>query len=481
MTHFEPVIGLEIHVQLSTASKIFCACSTRFGAQPNTQVCPVCSGMPGTLPVLNHTAVEYILRAGMALNCRINSVTRFARKNYFYPDLPKGYQISQFEKPVAEDGYLEIFPEESPSRKIKIRRIHLEEDAGKSLHPEKDNLIAESYLDYNRCGVPLIEIVTEPDIYSSQEAFAFLTELKQLIQYLGISDCNMEEGSLRCDANISLRPAGSRGLGVKTELKNMNSFHGVQRALNYEIRRQEIVLGAGQSIVQETLLWDDTRQEARSMRGKEEAHDYRYFPEPDLVPMSINAAWMDKARDSLPELPRAKFERFVKQYQLPEYNAAFLVTSQIMGDYFEAAVAFCRQPVLLSNWMMGDLTKVAKDRKLEFNQLPINPLRLAELILLIAEGQINNKIAKTVFEKMLENPLSPDDIIKMEGLSQLTDSGEIETIIEQIVSAHPAEVEQYRSGKEKVLGFFVGKIMRQTAGKANPKLVNEILLKKLNV
>lgn len=479
MSHYEAVIGVEIHVQLLTQSKIFCSCATRFGALPNSQVCPVCSGLPGSLPVLNQTALDYIIKAALSLNCLINTNTGFARKNYFYPDLPKGYQISQFENPVAENGSLKIYSEHYPAREILIRRIHLEEDAGKSIHPENDNLINQSCIDFNRCGVPLIEIVTEPDLHSPEETYLFLTTLKQLILYLGISDCNMEEGSLRCDANISLRPIGVQKLGVKTELKNMNSFRGVERALNFEIQRQTSMIDSGQSITQETMLWDDNRQEVRAMRSKEDAHDYRYFPEPDLIPFHLSRERIEAIRGIIPELPRPKYLRYLSDFHLPDYNAQFLTATPQYAAYFEEAIHFYFNPTSISNWMMGDLTKAAKERKCDLSELKIQPEMMSRLVRLIDEGKINSTIAKQVFEAMLESGEDPEKIINCRGMNQVTDSQFIEEVIDHFIRSHPDERQQYRSGKDKVFGYFVGEIMKATKGKANPKIVNELLQKKL--
>ncbi len=477
---YEIVIGLEIHVQLLTDSKIFCACSTKFGAEPNSQVCPVCSGMPGALPVLNKKALEYIVKAGLALNCNINKHTTFARKNYFYPDLPKGYQISQFDYPVCENGYLEIMTENNEIKKIGIQRIHLEEDAGKSLHPEKDNLITESYIDLNRCGVPLIEIVTKPDIRSPQEAYNFLKLLRQTILYLGISDVNMEEGSLRCDANISLRKIGETKFGTKTELKNMNSFHGVLRALEYEAKRQEAILDAGGIIEQQTLLWDDARGEARPMRSKEEAHDYRYFPDPDLVRVELDDEFINGIKNTLPELPREKFLRFKNEYGLNDYSADLLTSTPEYAEYFEKAVSVYKNPEKIANWIMGDLTRIVKETKQEINKLYITPEMIAKLVKIVDDGVINTKIAKDVFNKMAETGLNPEEIIEKFGLKQVTDVRAIEEIINKVLADNPKEVEAYKGGKEKILGFFVGQVMKLSKGKANPQIVNKILKEKLS-
>jgi aspartyl-tRNA(Asn)/glutamyl-tRNA(Gln) amidotransferase subunit B len=467
---YEAVIGLEVHAQLLTESKIFCSCSTKFGAPPNTHVCPICLGMPGVLPVLNKRVVEFAMKMALATHCRINPFSVFARKNYFYPDLPKGYQISQYEYPLAEDGWVEI-EVNGQKKKIGIIRIHMEEDAGKLIH---DPYKPISYVDFNRTGVPLIEIVSKPDIRSPEEAVAYLKKLRTILRYLGICDGNMEEGSFRCDANISLRPVGSEKFGTKTELKNMNSFRHVQRALAYEIERQAAILDEGGSIVQETRLWDESKGITRSMRGKEEAHDYRYFPDPDLVPVEIDEAWIEEVRKTLPELPDEKKERFIKQYNLRSYDADVLTSSKELADYFEAVVKACDNPKLASSWVMSELLgKLHQDKK-EITECPIPPERLGELIKLIADGTISGKIGKTVFEEMYETGAAPSEIVKKKGLVQITDENVLREIAEKILAAHPKEVEQYKAGKEKLLGFFIGQMMKETKGKANPQLANKI-------
>ncbi|NOX36821.1 MAG: Asp-tRNA(Asn)/Glu-tRNA(Gln) amidotransferase subunit GatB [Calditrichaeota bacterium] len=475
---YEAVIGLEVHAQLLTDSKIFCGCSTTFGAEPNSQTCPVCLGMPGVLPVLNERAVEFAIKMGLATHCKIAPFSRFARKNYFYPDLPKGYQISQYELPLCSDGYVDIELEDGTRKRIGIIRIHLEEDAGKSIH---DPVLAgeDTLVDLNRCGVPLIEIVSAPDLRSPQEAYAYLVRLKQLVTYLGICDGNMEEGSLRCDANVSVRPVGSTEFGVKTEVKNMNSFRNVERALTFEINRQIQLLESGGEVVQETLLWDAHAGEARPMRSKEEAHDYRYFPEPDLVPMVIEESWVQKIRESLPELPLARKERFMEQYKLPAYDAGILTMTRELADYYEAVVTECRDYKLASNWVMGEVLRVLNERKIEITEFPISAQQLARLLNLILDETISSKIAKTVYEEMLNTGEDPAKIVEKKGLAQVTDRATIEAIVVKVLEENPKQVEQYRSGKEKVFGYFVGQVMRATRGKANPGLVNEILKEKL--
>jgi aspartyl-tRNA(Asn)/glutamyl-tRNA(Gln) amidotransferase subunit B len=472
---YEAVIGLEVHAQLLTNSKIFCGCSTKFGAAPNTHTCPVCLGMPGVLPVLNHKVVEYTLRLALATHCKIAPSSRFARKNYFYPDLPKGYQISQYELPVAEHGRIDI-EANGESKRIGITRIHLEEDAGKLIHDHNQPI---SYVDFNRTGVPLVEIVSEPDLRTPEEASSYLKKLRDIVRYLDICDGNMEEGSFRCDANISLRPLGSQDLGVKTEVKNMNSFRFVQRALEYEIKRQHAVLEQGGTIVQETRLWDSDKSVTHGMRGKEEAHDYRYFPDPDLVPVVMADEWIERVRLGLPELPDAKKARFMGEYQLPEQDAAVLTGSKELAAYFEASVVRFPQPKKVSNWIMAELLRELNRDQREISQCPVSPEALADLLLMIEEKVISGKIAKTVFEEMYRGGKGPETIVAEKGLKQVTDEGEITDVIDSVMAAHPNQVEEYRAGKEKLLGFFVGQVMKQTQGKANPKLVNEVLREKL--
>jgi aspartyl-tRNA(Asn)/glutamyl-tRNA(Gln) amidotransferase subunit B len=473
---YEAVIGLEVHAQLLTESKIFCGCSTKFGAAPNTHTCPVCLGMPGVLPVLNRKVVEFTIRLALATNCKIASSSRFARKNYFYPDLPKGYQISQYELPLAQQGWIDI-EVNGESKRIGITRIHLEEDAGKLIHDETQPL---SYVDFNRTGVPLVEIVSEPDLRTPEEASIFLKKLRDIVRYLDICDGNMEEGSLRCDANISLRPAGSTVLGVKTEVKNINSFRFVQRALEYEIKRQRAILEQGGTIVQETRLWDSNAGLTHGMRGKEEAHDYRYFPDPDLVPVLIDEQWIEKVRSELPELPEAKKARFMKDYGLSEQDAVVLIGSKELATYYEACVALFPQPKMVSNWITSELLRELKKDQREIDQCPVKPQDLTNLLKLVDDGIISGKIAKNVFEEMYATQKSPKRIIEEKGLEQVTDEGEIRAVIDTVVAAHPSQVKDYRKGKEKLLGFFVGQVMKQTRGKANPKIVNEILREKLS-
>lgn len=472
---FEPVMGLEVHAQLLTKSKIFCGCSTTFGASPNTHTCPVCLGMPGVLPVLNREVVEFTIKMALATHCRINPLNQFARKNYFYPDLPKGYQISQYELPLAENGWVEVETESGPTR-VRIHRIHMEEDAGKLIHDEFQPV---SYVDLNRTGVPLMEIVSEPDIRSPEEAASYLRTIREILRYLDICDGNMEQGSMRCDANVSLRPAGSEKLGVKAELKNMNSFRNVQRALEFEIRRQRALLERGEPVIQETRLWDANRNVTVSMRGKEEAHDYRYFPDPDLVRVTVDDEWVQSVRATLPELPDAKRERFLSQYGLPGYDAQVLTSSKALANYFEEVVRGIDQPKTVSNWIMSELLRELKKDEREIEACPVPPENLVELLRLIDKGVVSGKMAKNVFEEMYRTGKHAAKIVEERGLVQVKDEGAIESLIDEVLAESPTEVESYRAGKEKLFGFFVGQVMKKSKGKANPKIVNEILRDKL--
>jgi aspartyl-tRNA(Asn)/glutamyl-tRNA(Gln) amidotransferase subunit B len=472
---FEPVIGLEVHAQLKTKTKIFCACSTSFGAPPNTHTCPVCLGMPGVLPVLNKKVVDYTLRMAMATNCTIARESRFARKNYFYPDLPKGYQISQYELPIAEHGHIEIEVNGGLQR-IGITRIHMEEDAGKLGH-DPDRPV--SMVDFNRTGVPLMEIVSEPDIRKAQEAGAYLRQLRSIVRYLGICDGNLEEGSFRCDANVSIRPQNEEKLGTRTELKNLNSFKHVEKALAYEISRQKEVLLDGGQIVQETRLWDPDKNKTHSMRGKEEAHDYRYFPDPDLLPLVIDDDWIEGIEKSLPELPDRKKKRFMDQFELPSYDAGLLTSDRELADYFEACVRQFPHPKPISNWIMGSLLGLLNAQDKTIAESSVSPENLAQLLALIEGDVISGKIAKTVFEDMAQTGKPAKQIVEEKGLVQITDTSAIDDVVAGVISRNPKEVEAYQNGKTKLLGFFVGQVMKETRGKANPKLVNEILKKKL--
>ncbi len=472
---YEAVMGLEVHAQLSTQSKIFCGCSTRFGASPNSHVCPVCMGMPGVLPVLNQKVVEYAMRMALATGCAINRESRFARKNYFYPDLPKAYQISQYEQPLAEHGSVTVDAGKGP-RTIRILRIHMEEDAGKLTH---DPGRPVSRVDFNRTGVPLIEIVSEPDIRAPAEAAAYLRELHSILRFLDICDGNMEEGSFRCDANVSVRPRGEVKLGTRAELKNMNSFRNVERALEYEIERQIAVLTDGGQVAQETRLWDADAGRTCSMRGKEEAHDYRYFPDPDLLPLVVDEDWIERVRASLPELAREKKARLVADHGLSEADAAVITASPELAAYYEAAVALGSEPKAVFNWVSGAILGFANASGKPVDQCPVTPARLAALLSLQDRGTISGKIAKTVFDLMLTDPRPPADIVKDQGLTQVSDSGEIQAVVDEILAANPREVEAFKGGKTKLMGFFVGEIMKKTRGKANPQTVNQLLKEKL--
>jgi aspartyl-tRNA(Asn)/glutamyl-tRNA(Gln) amidotransferase subunit B len=473
---YEAVIGLEVHAQLLTDSKAFCGCSTKFGNPPNTNICPVCLGYPGTLPVLNEKVVEFTILMGLATNCRINKKSIFARKNYFYPDLPKGYQISQYELPISEDGFIDIITKDKEAKRIGIHRIHMEEDAGKSIHDQA----YETLVDVNRCGVPLMEIVSEPDICSAEEARLYLTKIRQIVKYLGICDGNMEEGSLRCDANISVRLAGETKLGTKTEVKNMNSFKNVERAINYEIERQIEILEDGSKIQQQTLLWNADLNEIAPMRSKEEAHDYRYFPEPDLLPVNVSNEWIGEISKSMPELPEIRKEKLINNYKLPEYDAELLTQEKELVDFYESVISYTDDYKSASNWIMGDVLKIINEEKINIKDFPVTAENLAKLINLINKGTISGKIAKDVFEIMLSERKDPEQIIKEKNLIQISDSDELEKIIKKTISKHEKEVQQYVNGKDKVLGFLVGQTMRQTGGKANPQLVNEILKRELS-
>ena len=472
---FEPVIGLEVHAQLKTDTKIFCGCSTAFGAPPNTHVCPVCLGMPGVLPVLNRKVVEYSLRMALATQCSIQRESRFARKNYFYPDLPKGYQISQYELPIALAGHVDIDVNDETLR-IGLTRIHMEEDAGKLLH---DPYRPASQVDLNRTGVPLIEIVSEPDIPSPAAAGAYLRKLRAIVRYIGICDGNLEEGSFRCDANISIRPKGETKLGTRAELKNLNSFKYVEKALQCEINRQKEIIADGGTVVQETRLYDSDKNRTFSMRSKEEAHDYRYFPDPDLVPLVIDDEWIDRVRGDLPELPDERKQRFVSEYGLPEYDAELLTGSKETADYFEECLKRFDQPKPVSNWIMGSLTALLNAEGLPIEQSPVSAENLAGLLTLVDEDVISGKIAKTVFEEMAKTGKPAKAIVEEKGLVQVTDTGAIEEVVAKVIAANPEEREAYKGGKKKLFGFFMGQVMRETRGKASPQAVTEILRKKL--
>jgi aspartyl-tRNA(Asn)/glutamyl-tRNA(Gln) amidotransferase subunit B len=478
LARYEPVIGLEVHVQLLTATKIFCSCSTRFGDPPNSNVCPVCLGWPGALPVLNRKAVEYATLAAMALNCRINEQSIFARKNYFYPDLPKGYQISQYDKPLAEHGYIEIAA--SGGRKIGITRVHLEEDAGKSLHEGFADSDENTYLDLNRCGVPLIEIVSEPDIATPGEAFDYLTRLKEIILYTGVSDCNMEEGSLRCDANVSVRPRGQEKFGTKTEVKNVNSFRFIKQALEYEIERQVELIEAGGRVEQETRLFNAAEGKTYGMRSKEHAHDYRYFPEPDLLPLVVDQTWQAEIRRRLPEMPEARRGRMVSEYGITEYDAGVLTASRALADQFEEAARAAKNPKRVANLVQSELMGRLKAKGLEIEQSPISMKGVAFSADLVEAGTISGKILKDLYDQAFERGQDFPVVYEKEKPQQITDIAAIEKIIDEVIAGNPKQVEQFRAGKTTVKGFFVGQVMKATKGQANPQVVNQLLDKKLS-
>jgi aspartyl-tRNA(Asn)/glutamyl-tRNA(Gln) amidotransferase subunit B len=497
---YEAVIGLEVHLQLLTRSKIFCSCSTRFGDPPNTHVCPVCLGLPGALPVLNREAVTMAMKTAMALNCAINPRSRFARKNYFYPDLPKGYQISQYDEPLAHDGWIDIEvngpppgglggpcqgvqgsgPQGGVRKRVGITRVHLEEDAGKSLHEGFRDSDRKSYIDLNRSGVPLIEIVSEPDLRAPEEAYDYLTRLKTLMLYLAVSNCNMEEGSLRCDANVSVRLAGESAFGTKTEVKNLNSFRFLQKALEYEIERQIDIVESGGTIPQETRLWDSREQRTYGMRSKEFAHDYRYFPEPDLLPLVISEEWKEEVRRSLPaEMPESREDRFLEKYGLPKQDAQLLAASRTMADYFEEVARLSREPKLAANWILNDLIFLLQEHKKGFTEYPVPAKNLAELISLIAQGTISGKMAKDLLAEMVLTGKGVADVMAAKGVQQITDVERIAAIVREIIASNPRQVEQYRKGKTATLGWFVGQVMKATHGQANPQLLQEVLKKEL--
>ncbi len=475
---YETVIGLEVHVQIKTKTKIFCSCSTKFGEPPNANTCPICLGMPGVLPVLNKCFLDTSMKACLATHCTIEPVNRFSRKNYFYPDLPKGYQISQFELPLGTNGYININVDGTKKR-IRLTRIHMEEDAGKLIHGENLGSPGKSYIDFNRTGVPLCEVVSEPDMRSPEEARAYLTELKAILEYTEVSDCNMEEGSLRCDANVSIRPVGQKEFGTRAELKNLNSFKFVQKAIEYEVERQTKILDRGESVKQETRLYDSDRGETFPMRSKEEAHDYRYFPDPDLVPIVIDDAWVEEIRRTIPELPEQKRERFASGYGIPEYDAGVLTSSKSLANYFEQCAAQFQQPKVISNWVMGDLLRELKKDGKNIEECPVSPAALVRLLKLIDSGTISGSIAKGVFEEMYLTQKPADLIVEEKELKQITDSSAIEKIVDEVIQANPDQVEEFKGGKEKVLGFLVGQIMKASKGKANPGMVNKLLKEKI--
>jgi aspartyl-tRNA(Asn)/glutamyl-tRNA(Gln) amidotransferase subunit B len=478
-TRYEAVIGLEVHVQLLTATKAFCGCSAKFGAPPNTNVCPVCLGLPGALPVLNRKAVEYAVRAAMAINCTIRETSIFARKNYFYPDLPKGYQISQYDKPIAERGYIDVSGTNETPKRIGITRLHLEEDAGKSIHDGFPDSNRFTYIDLNRSGVPLVEIVSEPDMRSPHEAYEYLTRLKEIILYTGVSDCNMEEGSLRCDANVSVRPRGEQKLGTKAEVKNVNSFRFIRDALEYEIERQIEVVESGGQVVQETRLYNANEGKTYSMRSKEEAHDYRYFPEPDLLPLVVDTKWQQEIRASLPELPEARRRRMISEYGITSYDAGVLTSSSALADQFEEAARSAKNPKRVANLVQGEIMGRLKARGVEIEHSPVSMKGIAMSADLVESGAISGKILKDLYDLAFERNEDFPAIYEQEKPQQITDSSAIEKLIDEVISANPKQVEQYRAGKKTVAGFFVGQVMKASKSQANPALVNDLLIRKL--
>jgi aspartyl-tRNA(Asn)/glutamyl-tRNA(Gln) amidotransferase subunit B len=474
---FEAVIGVEVHAQLRTNSKMFCGCGTTFGLSANSQTCPVCLGLPGSLPVINRTAIEMAVRAGLALNCMITANNRFARKNYFYPDLPKGYQISQYEDPICQHGWIEIVVG-TVTKRVRIRRAHLEEDAGKNVHGTGTT---GSRVDLNRAGTPLLEIVTEPDMSSADEVVAYLKGLRDVLMYLDVCDGNMEEGSFRCEPNLSLRPVGQREFGTKVELKNINSFKYVNDAVEYEIRRQTKVLNEGGKIYQETRLWNIDRGETAVMRSKEEAHDYRYFPDPDLVPLQLNEDWIEGFRSSLPELPAVRARRLITEYGLPEYDAGVITTSKGMADYFETCLKQFNEPKTVSNWVMGELTRELNNSGTDITASPVSPERLVDLLAMVDKGVISLKVARDIFPDLYRSDKTPQQIVQEKGLTQVSDEGALEKMIDEVLSKNQTQVTQFKEGKQQVLGFLVGQVMKVSGGKANPGKVNELLKKKLIV
>lgn len=476
---YEAVIGLEVHTELQTKTKIFCSCRTSFGADPNTNVCPVCLGLPGVLPVLNKKVLEYAVRAGLALNCEISRFSKFDRKNYYYPDLPKNFQTSQFDLPICEHGYLDV-EVEGEKRRIRITRAHMEEDAGKLVHHGTSITDSDySLVDYNRTGTPLLEIVSEPDMRSAKEAVAYMEKMRAILQYVGISDCRMEEGSLRCDANVSVRPVGQKELGTKTEIKNINSFKGVERAIEYEAMRQAELLEDGGKVVQETRTWDEKEGVTKSMRTKEEANDYRYFPEPDLVPFTVSDEYIENIRKSLPELPDARKERYMKEFGLSSEDAVFMTNDKATADYFEAAVDADADPKACVNWLMGEFASQLSTDGIEIAKAPVSAENLAALLKLISKGTISGKIAKKVFATMWKEGGNPEEIVKAQGLVQISDTAELSKLVDEVVGKNPKAVEDFKAGKKKAVGALVGQIMKATKGKANPRVINELLNKKL--
>ncbi|MFC1593728.1 Asp-tRNA(Asn)/Glu-tRNA(Gln) amidotransferase subunit GatB [Candidatus Omnitrophota bacterium] len=476
MSSYETIIGLEVHVHIKTKTKAFCGCSTEFGKQPNSQTCPVCLGLPGSLPVLNAQYLQFAIRTALAFNCSVSSFTKFDRKNYYYPDLPKNYQISQYDLPLALKGFIMISLD-GKEKKIGITRVHMEEDAGKLIHDETQPI---SYVDYNRTGMPLLEIVSEPDMNSPEEAYEYLSNLKAILKYIEVSDCDMEKGSLRCDANISIRKKGEKKLGIKSELKNMNSFKAVKQALEFEINRQNKMISEGKAIIQETRLWDDQKQVSRQMRSKEEAHDYRYFPDPDLVPFTIGKKQIKQTESALPELPQARSKRFIKDYRLPEQDVNLIIHDKSLADYFEKCTKLLHEPKLISNWLIGPVMQELNERKISINELDFKPESLRSLIKLVSANTISNLVAKEVLKQAVESGKSPEEIVKEKNLAQVSDEGALKEIISGVLSENQKSVESYKEGKENAIMFLVGQVMKKSNGKANPKIVQELLRKEIS-
>ena len=475
MKQYETVIGLEVHVELATKTKIFCGCKTDFGAAPNTHVCPICTGMPGSLPILNKQVVEFALRAGLALNCQINQFCKFDRKNYFYPDNPQNYQISQLYLPTCHDGYVEL-ETAAGTKRIGIHEIHMEEDAGKLVHDEWSDC---SLVDYNRSGVPLIEIVSEPDMRSSEEARAYLEQLKAILEYTDVCDCKMQEGSLRCDANISVMPEGAAEFGTRAEIKNLNSFRALVRAIEYEVERQIDLVESGGHVVQETRTWDDAQGMTLSMRSKEEAHDYRYFPEPDLVPVELDDAWIERVKNELPELPAQRQQRLMTENGLPAYDAGLIVATKAMADYFDAACKNAGDDKAVANWLLGDVSAYLNNEGIEIDAFPIKPENLGEMVALIKGGVLSSKLAKKVFAEMLKADKSPKVLVKELGLEQVSDEGAIAAIVDEVLAENPQSIADFKAGKDRAIGFLVGQVMKKSRGKANPGMVNKLLVEKM--
>ena len=473
---YEVIMGLEVHSELSTKTKIFCSCPTTFGASPNTQTCPICMAMPGTLPVLNEKVVEYAVKAGLATNCEISRNSKNDRKNYFYPDLPKAYQISQFDKPLCEHGYVEIEDNEGNKKKIRLTRIHIEEDAGKLNH---DEFGGGSLVDLNRAGVPLIEIVSEPDLRTTEEVEQYLKKLKSILEYIEVSDCKMQEGSFRADVNVSVRKKGDTKLGTRTEMKNMNSFRSITRAIEYEVDRQIDILEEGRKVEQETLRWDDVSGKTFSMRDKEDAQDYRYFPDPDLVAIKLSEEYINQIKENLPELPESRKERYLDQYKLSQKDARIITSSKYLSNLFEEAIAECNNPKAANNWIISDISRILNEKEIEPSQIPFTGKQLGELIVLIEKGVISSSIGKKVLEELFKEPKSPEQIVKEKGWVQISDEGEIKKVVQKILENNPQSVADYKAGKEKALGFLVGQAMKETRGKANPKILNELFLEEL--